>query len=74
MYPICVNKELRKAVTFSSTEEEVELDLTLGAVGRLDTLQWVTRSCQKPKDSQVAVEIMATGLNFRVRLKNPDTC
>ena len=74
MYPICVNKELRKAVTFSSTDEEVELDLTLGAVGRLDTLQWVTRSCQKPKDSQVAVEIMATGLNFRVRLKNPDTC
>jgi SAM-dependent methyltransferase len=74
LYPICVDEELRKAVTSSSTEEEVELDLTLGAVGRLDTLQWVTRSCQKPKDSQVAVEIMAAGLNFRVRLKYPDTC
>ena len=67
IYPLNVNSELRKPLICPSTTESVELDLTLGAAGRLDTLQWATRSRQKPGDSQVVVEIMATGLNFRVR-------
>lgn len=67
MYPFSINQELQNLETSSSIKDDVELDLTIGAVGRLDTLQWTTRSNQKPEEGQIAVEIMATGLNFRVR-------
>ncbi|USP74624.1 uncharacterized protein yc1106_01898 [Curvularia clavata] len=65
IYPFSVNQELHKPANILSAAEDIELDLTIGTVGRLDTLHWAPRTSQKPGKSQVAVEIMATGLNFR---------
>jgi acyl transferase domain-containing protein/SAM-dependent methyltransferase len=69
IYPLNINSELCKQSLCTSTAENAELDLTIGMAGRLDTLQWAARPSQEPADSQVVVEIMATGLNFRVRPK-----
>ncbi|KAJ6199405.1 LOW QUALITY PROTEIN: polyketide synthase [Bipolaris maydis] len=68
LYPLNVDSELCKpdssATTLPQTDNG-ELNLTLGTVGRLDTLQWTTCSYERPGENEVAIEIMATGLNFR---------
>ncbi|EUC40528.1 hypothetical protein COCMIDRAFT_9620 [Bipolaris oryzae ATCC 44560] len=68
LYPSNVNSELckpEKSATTLPPTDNGELNLTLGTVGRLDTLQWTTCSYEKPRENEVAIEIVATGLNFR---------
>ncbi|KAF5853676.1 hypothetical protein GGP41_006479 [Bipolaris sorokiniana] len=71
LYPLNVNSELCKPDSSATTlppTDSGELNLTLGTVGRLDTLQWTTCSYERPGEHEVSIEIMTTGLNFRVRL------
>jgi acyl transferase domain-containing protein len=72
IYPFCVDLELRKPSTYSPTTQSTGLQLTIGAAGRLDTLQWTTHSYEKPEYGQVSIDMKATGLNFRVMLKSPN--